>query len=138
MNALRSALSTVPALFLSSIFLQACSNPPVMRQLLSVAITPESGTATGSPAQVEFVATGTYNTEPYTVTPLAATWGVSGLPEPIASTTQNGQATCSAGVSGTTTIEAWVQIEPSVCNIIDGAGRPGCGNVFSSAQLTCP
>jgi len=138
MNPLRSALSTVPALFLSAFFLQACANPLQTRQLLSVTITPVAGTATGTPGQVQFIATGTYNTEPYTVTPLTATWGVESYPQAIAATTQNGLATCSAGVSGTTTIEAWVQLEASACNIIDSAGRPGCGNVGASAQLTCP
>jgi hypothetical protein len=119
----------------------ACSNPAMntSRELLSVTITPSNGTAPGAPnSQVQFVATGAYNTEPYTVTPLQATWGVTYYPQAIASTTQNGLATCSSGSSGTTTIEAWVQVTPFVCNVIDTAGRPACGNVSGSAKLTCP
>lgn len=120
-----------------ALFLQACGNPPT-RQLLSVTISPASGVAQGSSGQVQFVATGTYNTEPYTVTPLAATWGVQSFPRVIAATSQSGLATCKQGSSGATTIEAWVQVTPATCNIIDSAGRPGCGNVSGSAQLTCP
>jgi hypothetical protein len=133
-------LAILPPLLL--VFLPvACSNPAMntSRQLLSVTITPSSGTAPAAPnSQVQFVATGTYNTEPYTVTPLQATWGVTSYPQAIASTAQNGLATCASGVSGTTTIEAWVQITPFVCNVIDSAGRPGCGNVSGSAKLVCP
>jgi len=120
----------------------ACSNPAGIalssRQLLSVTIAPTAGTAPGSNGQIQFVATGHYNTEPYTVTPLAASWGVNNpLNETVATTDQTGLATCKQGTSGTTAIEAWVQIMPSVCNVIDGAGRPGCGNIGGSAQLIC-
>ena len=120
------------------LLVQACSNPAPTRQLLSVTISPTSGTAPDSPAQVQFIATGTYNTEPYTVTPLTANWGVTSFPQAIATTDQTGLATCKQGNSGTTTIEAWVQLTPSVCNVIDSAGRPACDNVWGSAQLTCP
>jgi hypothetical protein len=119
----------------------ACSNPGMntSRELLSVTISPANGTAPAAPnSQVQFVATGTYNTEPYTVTPLQATWGVTYYPQAIASTTQNGLATCASGVSGATTIEGWVQTSPPACESIDSAGRPGCGNVGGSAKLTCP
>jgi hypothetical protein len=119
----------------------ACSNPGMntSRELLSVTISPANGTAPAAPnSQVQFVATGTYNTEPYTVPPLQATWGVTYYPQAIASTTQNGLATCASGVSGATTIEGWVQTSPPACESIDSAGRPGCGNVGGSAKLTCP
>jgi hypothetical protein len=133
--------ATLSLLFLL-IFVQACATgtPTMGRQLIAVTITPTSGTAQGSPGQIQFVATGTYNTPPYTVTPLAATWGVESNPQAIATTTQNGLATCTQGSTGTTTttIEAWVQIVPPLCDSIDSAGRPGCGNVGSSAKLTCP
>ena len=78
-----------------------------------------------------------YNTEPYTVTPLQATWGVESYPQSTATTDQTGLATCKSGSSGTTTIEAWVQLSPAVCEVIDSAGRPGCGNIGGSARLTC-
>ena len=135
----------VPLAILSPLLLvflpTACSNPAMntSRELLSVTISPDTGTAHAAPnSQVQFVATGTYNTEPYTVTPLQATWGVTYYPQAIASTTQNGLATCASGVSGATTIEGWVQTSPPACESIDSAGRPGCGNVGGSAKLTCP
>jgi hypothetical protein len=141
MNALRTASFGIPVLLLFALLLQGCGGNSTMltRQLLSVTISPVEVTAPGSPAsQVQFVATGHYNTEPYTVTPLPATWGTFTSPQKIASTTQSGLATCIQGGSGTTAVEAWVQLMPPVCNVIDSAGRPGCGNIGASAQLTCP
>lgn len=120
---------------------ESCANPAPTRELLSVTITPDSGTAQGNPGQIQFVATGTYNTAPFTVTPLEANWGVMSFPKSIATTTQNGMATCTQGSSGTTTIEAWVMVPPgsgALCNVIDSAGRPGCNNIGGAAQLTCP
>lgn len=137
MRALRFVLfSILPAIFLF-VFMQGCGAPPVARQLISVTISPASTTAP-SGSQAQFVATGHYNAAPYTVTPLRATWGASAFPQKIASVTQNGLATCAQGESGATGVEAWVQISGPVCNVIDSAGRPGCGNVWGSAQLTCP
>jgi hypothetical protein len=136
MKRLRAPLLAVLSL-LFLLCVQSCANPAPTRQLLSVTITPDSGTAQGNPGQIQFVATGTYNTAPFTVTPLEANWGVMSFPKSIATTTQNGMATCAQGSSGTTTIEAWVQLTPSVCNVIDSAGRPACGNVAGAAQLTC-
>ena len=140
MKALRSLSCAALSFFVAALWLQACANPSQTRQLLAVTITPASGTATGSPGQVQFVATGHYSTEPYTVTPLQANWGVQSSPQVIATTDQTGLATCKQGSSGTTVIEAWVMVPPSppaMCNVIDSAGRPGCFNVWAMAQLTC-
>jgi len=126
---------------LSTLFLASCAAPPPTRQLLSVTISPASATAPGSAGgQVQFVATGYYNTAPYVVTPLQANWGASHCPKEAATITQDGLATCAQGVSGTTTVEAWVMNPPGapVCNVIDCAGRPACGNIGTAAQLTCP
>jgi hypothetical protein len=125
-----------PPLAFSTIFLQSCGAPVMSRQILSVTISPASATAQSG--QVQFVATGTYNTAPYTVTPLTATWGISGYPQQLGTITQNGLAACSKSSSGTTTVEAWVQLSGPVCNVIDSAGRPACNNVWGSAQLSCP
>jgi len=116
--------------------IQACSNPT--RRLLSVTISPASGTPGGSSSQVQFVATGHYNTSPYTVTPLAATWGVANPGnQTVATTSQSGLATCSA--SGSTTVVAWVLPPPRgpVCNVIGPGGVP-CGAIAGTAKLTCP
>jgi hypothetical protein len=136
MNLLRAVL-----VLLLSMITAGCANPAPARQLLSVTITPDSGTAQGTPGQIQYVATGTYNTAPFTVTPLQADWGVMSFPDSIATTTQSGLATCTKGSSGTTTIEAWVMVPPgshAICNVIDSAGRPGCDNIGAAAQLTCP
>ncbi|HEX4036881.1 MAG TPA: hypothetical protein VHX37_02385 [Acidobacteriaceae bacterium] len=119
------------------LLLQACGAAPPERRLLSVTISPPAATAQS--AGVQFVATGTYNTAPYTVTPLTAAWGITLYPQQLGTITQNGLATCTKGSSGTSAVEAWVVISPGpVCALIDSAGRPGCGNVWGSAQLTCP
>jgi hypothetical protein len=73
-----SLLASVSFLFLLGV--QSCTDPAQNRQLLSVTISPGSGTAQGNPSQVQFVATGTYNTAPYTVTPLQTDWGVTSYP----------------------------------------------------------
>lgn len=145
MKALRNLSLAVLSVLATVFLLQACANPSTSvisdHQLLSVTITPATGTASGSTGQVQFVATGHYNTEPFTVTPLQANWGVESYPQSIATTDQNGLATCKQGSSGTTIIEAWVMVPPNppaMCNVIDSAGRPGCFNVGGSAQLTCP
>lgn len=140
MRVMRSVLLLVSGLPILLLF-QACSNPGPTRQLLSVSISPVTVTAPGS-GQVQFVATGYYNTEPYTVTPLQANWGVepaTGTAQKIVAIAQDGTANCTAGATGTSTVEAWVEILPGgpVCNVIDGAGRP-CGSIGASAQLVCP
>ncbi|HEX4067260.1 MAG TPA: hypothetical protein VHZ09_14680 [Acidobacteriaceae bacterium] len=127
-----------PSLLLSLVYLQACGAPATPpRQLLSVTVTPSTATAQG--AGVQFVATGTYNTAPYTVTPLTANWGIAVSPKALGTITQSGFAACTKGASGTSAVEAWVMTDTGpICNVIDSAGRPGCGNVWGSAQLACP
>lgn len=116
---------------------QSCGAPPVIRQLISVTITPTTGApSTGSDA-VQFVATGNYNAPPYSVTPLQANWGRFNWP--VATVDQSGLATCTA--SGTTTIEAWVDTPSgpgAICDVIDPAGRVCGEGVGATAQLTCP
>jgi hypothetical protein len=132
---LRKTPLPILSLSLAVVFLQACGQPaqPTQRTLVSVTISP--GTAAPANGQTQFVATGHYNTAPYTVAPLDATWGI---PQPAGTIKQNGLAACSKGAAGTTTVEAWVQVEPAACNSIDEDGRPGCGNIGGTAQFTCP
>lgn len=141
MKALRIRLLSGRALLLSIVFLAACGAPPPARQLLSVTVSPASGTAAGPAGaeQLQFIATGYYNTEPYTVTPLQAVWGAN-LVQKIATVTQDGLATCAQGAGGTTTVEAWVELssEGPVCNVMDAQGRVVCGSIGGTAQLVCP
>jgi hypothetical protein len=105
---------------------------------MSITIAPVSGTGHGSP--VQFVATGTYNTQPYTVTPFTANWGVVSSTQMTATITQNGLATCKSG-SGTTAVEAWVPLNipaPQTCNVVDPLGNPDCTEMWGTALLTCP
>lgn len=127
------AILSAASLFFAALLVQGCSNPAPVRKLLSVTVSPAAGTAQGAPGGVQFVATGTYNTAPYTVTPLQADWGV--FDHSFAATTENGLATCKG--AGTTTVEAWVQISGPTCNVIDAAGMP-CGTISGRAKLTCP
>ncbi len=129
---------SVLAMALPVMFLEGCG-APATRKLMSVTISPSAADAKDYPGGVvPFVATGHYNTSPYEVTPLQATWGASTYPAKIASVTQNGMATCSKGASGTTVVEAWVVTATGpVCNVIDSAGRP-CGSVGASVNLNCP
>jgi hypothetical protein len=133
------ALLLGSASVLTVAMIQGCGASPT-RQLVSVTISPSSAQAKGYPnGEVPFVATGHYNTDPMTVTPLQATWGASVYPAKIATVTQSGLATCTQGISGTTVVEAWVAAPPGtpVCNTIDSAGRP-CGAIGAAANLTCP
>ena len=138
MIALRAVLWAPSALILSTFFLQACGAPTPPRELMSITIAPISGTAKGSP--VQFVATGTYNTQPYTVSPLTANWGVVSSTQVTATITQNGLATCKSG-TGTTAVEAWVELyipAPPTCNVVDPLGNPDCTETWGTALLTCP
>ena len=104
-------------------------------QLLSITVSPASGTAAASGGQMQFVATGHYGSAPISVTPLQASWGT--YSKRIGITTQNGLVSCAA--AGTTTIEAWAMLQDSgpVCNVIDLAGMP-CGTINARAEFTCP
>lgn len=104
-------------------------------QLLSITVSPTSGSATASGGQVQFVATGHYDSAPMRVTPLQVNWGT--YSKRVGNTSQNGLASCAA--PGTTTIEAWVFLQNSgpVCTVIDPAGMP-CGTINARAQFTCP
>jgi hypothetical protein len=138
---MRNLRASVPWLLIApwALLLESCTMGTGPRTLQSVTISPTTANAPNSSSgQVQFIATGHYNTEPYIVTPLAATWGVSISPLKAAGITQNGLATCNQDVAGKVAVEAWVQVVPATCNTIDSAGRPGCGNVGGAAQLTCP
>jgi len=145
MKDLRAILFTFPLVLVLVFFVQGCVtvSPTIggSRQLIAVTISPTSGTAPAPSGDIQFVATGHYNTEPYTVTPLTANWGVQTSPQVTATTDQTGLATCKQG-SGTTIIEAWVMVpqKPGVmeCQVVDSAGNPVCLSVWGAAQLTCP
>jgi len=115
------------------------SDPPSMgRSIESITISPATADAENYPGgQVQFTATGYYNSPPSPVTPLSATWGVcyQNAPTSEASVTSNGLAQCAAGSVGTYTVFAYDFPNPT-CLAITACGG-GCA-VTGTAKLTCP
>jgi hypothetical protein len=120
----------------------ACGSNP-QRQIVSLSVSPLS-----ADGQTQFVAMGSYNAPPMTVTPLQANWaaeteqdGIPTGPTTAVSIDDNGLAQCSTGASGTFAIGAWVLVDPNspvMCLTIGPFGQPGCNSVLGTAQLTCP
>jgi hypothetical protein len=105
-----------------TVFAAGCgSSAP--RMLQSVTANPAQADAKNFPSgRVQFVATGTYNKPPITVTPQPVTaWAAS--PISIAIIDQNGIAQCLPGQVGTANIQVAVS---------------GDGPLMDVAQLTCP
>lgn len=119
----------------------SCGASP--HQLKSITLNPTNADAKNfSGGQVQFTATGHYDTDPITVTPIAATWGVCSNFQSTheVSVTSSGLARCAIGASGTYTI--WAN-NPAV--LPPGAytcvAQTACGGgcvIQGEAQLTCP
>ena len=108
----------------------------LIRQPQSITLSPATADAQDYPEeQVQFTATGHYNTAPYTVTPQSASWGVcyQNAPTSEVSVTNSGLAQCEMGADGTYRIFAFNMTN---CNVISLCGG-GC-TVVGTAQLTCP
>lgn len=125
------------------LFTLACSIAP-QRRALSVAVSPSAAIAPSN-GQVQFTATGTYNTSPTTLSPLTANWAVvdsAGAPTTAVTVTSDGLAQCGLGTSGVFTVGAWVlefsKPPSATCNAITGFGNPCNDSVLGTAQLTCP
>jgi hypothetical protein len=128
-------------LFLVASFALSCGNGAgANRQLQSIALTPATADAQAYPdGQVQFTATGDYNTAPNTVTPLAAHWGTcyQGSATSEISVTAAGLAQCTSGASGAYTVWADDPASPNGgCLSINACGG-GCF-IVGTAQLTCP
>ena len=127
--------------FLGIALLSSCgSSSSNQRKLMSITINPS--TADGSNGPVQFTATGTFNTDPVTVTPLAAFWTISGPGiDPVCTTNCQYQltnasytATCGPS-SGTDTITAQAPADP---NAPPNGSLTGTQMVSATAKLTCP
>ncbi len=123
--------------------LTACSamhNADSSRQLMSITIAPATASATNGTAQ--FTATGTFNTDPRTVTPLAVSWTVSGPGiDPICSTNCQyqitpGSFTAKCGpAGGTDIVSAEAPADPSA----PASGPDNSSKmVAASAKMSCP
>jgi hypothetical protein len=100
----------------------------------SISLCPATVTAQGS-EQVQFVATGYFESEPKRITPLKTElWGVcqQNVPTTVVSISNTGVAQCQSGASGAYTVFTSDMTE---CNVIGPCGS-GC-QVTGTAQLTC-
>jgi hypothetical protein len=142
MRSLLVALSTF-ALGVAALLTLSCgssANSDPNRVLQSITLTPATADAQDYPnGQVQFTATGFYNSVPNTVTPLSAGWGTcsDNAATTAVTVSQAGVAQCASGAVGTYTV--WANDYPSTnvgCNAVNACGG-GC-MVAGSAQLTCP
>jgi hypothetical protein len=108
--------------------------------LQSITLSPATADAQDYPGgQVQFTATGFYNADPKTVTPLSAGWGTCYNNAPTNTiSVSDGVAQCASGAVGTFTV--WANDPPGPtgvgCNAITACGG-GCF-IAGTAQLTCP
>jgi hypothetical protein len=114
-------------------------------QIAALSVSPAAADARDYPGgQVQFVATGTYQTAPVTVSPLQANWGViqSGEETTEVSITANGLAQCGSDAAGVYTVGAWVLLfatpPPVSCDVATPFGNPCGDSILATAQLTCP
>jgi len=120
-------------------------NPAPTHQLQSITLTPASADGQNyANGQVQFVATGHYNVDPLTVTPLPATWGTCTqqfAATTAVSVTQNGLAQCTSGGAGTYTVWANDPITELPGQVYSCPAQGACGGgcvIQANAQLTCP
>ena len=136
----------VPAYFLALVLLAAFAlscgssmNSNSAHLLQSIALSPATADARDYPGgQVQFTATGFYNVDPKTVTPLTAGWGscYQNAPTSAVSVSSAGLAQCASGAAGTYTVFADDASGSVNCTAITACGG-GC-QVSGSARLTCP
>ncbi|HTC45824.1 MAG TPA: hypothetical protein VK722_00760 [Candidatus Aquilonibacter sp.] len=124
-----------------SLVILACGDS-TQRTLQNISVSPSTADAQNYPnGQVQFTATGTYNTAPMTVTPLQASWGAvqNNAPTTGVTITSGGVAQCAAGATGVYSIGAWnvIPTKGAVCDVIGPWDNP-CNSVLGTAQLTCP
>ena len=100
-----------------------CGSSSNSRMLVKLSATPATADAQNYPnGLVQFVATGTYNTPPFQVTPQPVTrWQI--IPNTMATITQHGLAECVAGQTGTASVAIAVA---------------GDGPLSTVAHLSCP
>jgi len=140
MKKLDLTLSCMGLALAAAIVLSCGSGTSSTRQLQSVTLNPAIADAQDyAQGQVQFIATGYYNTSPLAVTPLSASWGTcsQGASTSAITVTSGGLAQCATGAVGTYTV--WAEDFPfsgGGC----GATTPCGGGCFvvGSAQLTCP
>ena len=135
---LRLMISWLVLAVLSAVGL-ACGGP---HHLQSITLNPANADARNSGGQVQFTATGHYDSDPLTVSPIAATWGACTNFQATnqVSVSDTGLAHCADGAMGTYTI--WAN---NPADLPPGAyacpAQNACGGgcvIQGNAQLTCP
>lgn len=134
-----------PRLAILSVFsvtlVLSCGGGNPNRMLEMISISPSSATAQNGQAQ--FVATGTFNASPITVTPLPVNWSGPALPLSSSSVPctpngcpgidSHGLATCGQSWTGTFTIAASAPRDPKL-----PLGTQNVPMMTGTATLTCP
>jgi hypothetical protein len=138
MEKLRPVLFSL-ALVLAASFTLSCGASSTLNptgQLQSITVTPATASALAPAGQVQFTATGHYNTSPYTVTPQPAFWGAcsQNAPTNAVSVTSTGLAQCVVPDDPVLTYSIFA-FDQTTCNVVAVCGG-GC-TVVGSAQLTC-
>ncbi len=129
------------ALLLAASLALSCgtsSMPNSTGQLQSITISPSVATAPTVDGDVQFTATGHYNTSPYTVTPQPAIWGAcfQNAPTNVVSVTAAGLAHCEQLGGPASNTYSVFAFQPTECNLVTACGG-GC-TIVGTAQLTCP
>lgn len=117
------------------------SDPSSGRQLLSITLSPATADAQDYPnGQVQFTATGYFNSAPYTVAPFSAGWGTcyQAAVTSAISVNSTGVAQCASGAVGTYTVWANGVPFPYGANCLAMTTCGGGCFVAGTAQLTCP
>ncbi|MGA8503585.1 MAG: hypothetical protein WB683_18685 [Candidatus Sulfotelmatobacter sp.] len=139
MDKLRLALFSLTMVLAASLALScgASSNSNTTGQLQSITISPPTAAAVLPGQQVQFTATGHYNTPPLTITPQPAKWGAcyQNASTTAVSVTSTGLAQCvdapdDPGVEYS--IFAFVETNCTVLTVCGG----GC-TIVGTAQLSC-
>jgi hypothetical protein len=138
-------------LTLAGVLALACGSSSVtgalpQHQIVSLSVAPAVADAQDYPdGNVPFIATGTYETPPITVSPVQANWVVVdplGGKATDVSISGGGVAHCGSGAVGTFMVGAWVLLFPgppkAVCNVVTVFGNPCGDSALGIAQLTCP
>jgi hypothetical protein len=145
-------LTLIVSLQLVAYLTLGCGSPAA-HQVQSISLSPASADAQNYPdGKVPFIASGSYNTAPMTITPLQANWAATseqlvngtltfGPVSSAVSIDHAGVAQCTPSASGTYAVVAWDIQNPSLtisCESKTDFGEPGCNAVQGTAQLTCP
>ncbi len=139
MEKLRLALFSLGMVLAASLALScgASSHPTPTGQLQSITISPATAAAGLPGEQIQFTATGHYNTPPLTLTPQPAKWGAcyQNASTTAVSVTSTGLAQCVGAPDEPDAEYSIFAFDPTACTVINACGG-GC-TIVGTAQLSC-